>query len=366
MSTPTRIQSKVDPAGAPRSGPAPKFAKNLDFETEVRRRVNDYFRRSGRRQRDCWQMYLKTGILIAFLAATYVLLVFVTRVWWQTVPAAVLLGLAAAAVGLNVQHDGIHHAYSRHEWVNRMMAMTLDVMGGSSYLYQGQHVVYHHTYTNIDGGDTDIDIGVLARMSPHQPRRWIHRWQHYYLWPLYGFMTISWQLVKDYQEVITGRIHGHPFPRPKGWTLVAFIGGKAAFVFLAFVLPLLFHSFWNVALCYGVAGVVMGISLAVVFQLAHCVEQAAFPLPDGASGRIDRPWAVHEVETTVDFARRSPIVAWLLGGLNFQIEHHRFRGSATSTIRPSPGWSRRPAMNLESATPSTAASGLVWPRTSAS
>jgi linoleoyl-CoA desaturase len=26
----------------------------------------------------------------------------------------------------------------------------------------------------------------------------------------------------------------------------------------------------------------------------------------------------------VDFARRSRVVAWLLGGLNFQIEHHLF------------------------------------------
>jgi linoleoyl-CoA desaturase len=36
------------------------------------------------------------------------------------------------------------------------------------------------------------------------------------------------------------------------------------------------------------------------------------------------PWAVHQVETTVDFARGSRVLTWLLGGLNFQIEHHLF------------------------------------------
>jgi len=63
--------------------------------------------------------------------------------------------------------------------------------------------------------------------------------------------------------------------------------------------------------------------LAVVFQLAHCVEESQFPLDQG-SGSIDKPWAVHQVETSVDFARESGAACWLLGGLNFQIEHHLF------------------------------------------
>jgi len=58
--------------------------------------------------------------------------------------------------------------------------------------------------------------------------------------------------------------------------------------------------------------------------VAHCVEEADFPVPRASTGRIDHAWAVHQAETTVDFARRSRVVAWLLGGLNFQIEHHLF------------------------------------------
>jgi linoleoyl-CoA desaturase len=37
-----------------------------------------------------------------------------------------------------------------------------------------------------------------------------------------------------------------------------------------------------------------------------------------------RVWAVHEVETTVDFCPDNVVLTWLLGGLNFQIEHHLF------------------------------------------
>jgi linoleoyl-CoA desaturase len=60
----------------------------------------------------------------------------------------------------------------------------------------------------------------------------------------------------------------------------------------------------------------------VVFQLAHCVEEADFPLPDSATNRMENAWAIHQAQTTVDFSKQSRILSWYLGGLNFQIEHH--------------------------------------------
>jgi linoleoyl-CoA desaturase len=63
--------------------------------------------------------------------------------------------------------------------------------------------------------------------------------------------------------------------------------------------------------------------MATTFQLAHCVEEASFASAEEV--RAARPaWAVHEVETTVDFCPRNPVLTWMLGGLNFQIEHHLF------------------------------------------
>ena len=122
--------------------------------------------------------------------------------------------------------------------------------------------------------------------------------------------------------MISGRISNQRFPRPKGWELVLFVVGKGIFLILAFGIPLRFHSIGVVLFYYAVAGVVAGIVLSVVFQAAHCVEEAEFPLPREDTGRIEREWAIHQADTTVDFARRSRVVTWLVGGLNFQIEHH--------------------------------------------
>lgn len=310
--------------GSTRCDRSLKFAGNSDFQIEVRRRIEEFFQSTGRRQRDCPQMYLKTAILIASFIASYALLVFVAQKAWQALPLAIGLGLITAAIGFNVQHDGSHHAYSNHDWVNKMMAMTLDVIGGSSHHWHWKHVVFHHTYVNITGHDTDIELGGLGRLTPHRRRFWFYRWQQFYLWPLYGLMAINWHLVGDFRDIIPGRIGEHRLPRPKGWDLVVLLSGKASFLALAFGIPLLFHPVWVVALFYVVATIVIGLVLSVVFQLAHCVEQAEFPLPRHDTGRIETSWAIHQVETTVDFARRSPVAAWLLGGLNFQIEHHLF------------------------------------------
>ncbi len=319
-----RLQTPPDAEKADSPKARPKFAKNDGFHDDVRRRVEDYFRRTGRRPRDVPAMYLKTAVILASLFASYALLVFVAQAWWQAVPLAVLLGLAMAAVGFDVQHDGGHHGYSDRPWVNKLMALTLDLIGGSSYLWHHKHNVIHHTYVNITGHDNDVDLGWMGRLTPHQ--RWLpwHRLQHWYLWPLYGVMSMKWQLYDDFMSVITGRKGPDRVPRPKRWDLVLFIVGKAVFLTLAFGIPLLLHPWWAVLLFYGITSCVLGVTLSIVFQMAHCVAEADFPLPRPETGRLEKCWAAHQVETTVDFARGSRVASWLLGGLNFQIEHHLF------------------------------------------
>lgn len=269
-------------------------------------------------------MYLKTAILLAAFAASYVGLVFVAGTWWHGLPLSIVLGLSAAGIGFNVQHDGGHQAYSSSPRINKVMALSLELIGGSSYLWRWKHAMLHHTYANITGHDTDIDLGLLGRFTPHQERRAYQRWQHVYLWPLYGLLAIKWQLLDDFWKVASGRISGQPVARPRGWDLVTFVAGKAVFFAVAFAIPLLFHSVAAVLVGYVIAALVAGAVLSVVFQVAHCVEEAQFPVPRPGTTSMEHAWAVHQVETTVDFARRSRVVTWLLGGLNFQIEHHLF------------------------------------------
>jgi len=140
---------------------------------------------------------------------------------------------------------------------------------------------------------------------------------------IYGFLALKWEFVDDFYNIISGRIGKHRFPRPTAWELVI-ITGKTAFFTWALVIPLFFHPLHVVIFYYAIGVLVLGITLSVVFQLPHCVEEAEFPVPREDTEQIERPWAVHQAYVTVDYDRRNPVLSWFFGGLNFHKEHHLF------------------------------------------
>jgi linoleoyl-CoA desaturase len=231
----------------------------------------------------------------------------------------VSIGLAMAAIGFNVQHDGGHKAYAASRWQNALAAASLDFIGASSYVWSYKHNVFHHSNPNCVGLDPDIDLQPLCRLAPAQASHRWQRFQHVYIWFLYAFLAVKW-LFDDFRDVYLGTVGGRHFPRPKGAQLAQFCAGKLFFVSWSVVLPLLLHPARNVALGWATASVTISLALATVFQMAHVVEQTGFTTP----ATEKTPWAEHQVATTANFAPGAPLITWLVGGLNHQIEHHLF------------------------------------------
>lgn len=321
------------PEPRPPAGPTPsagegggkfKFASDTEgFQAEVRRRVLAYFERSGLAQGADARMVVKSVVLLLWFAASYVGLVFAAQTAGQAALLSISLALAMAGISFAVQHDGNHGAYSKHAPINRLMGLTLDLLGASSYIWQWKHNIAHHTYTGLNGADFDIDVP-FGRLTAAQPHRPMHRFQHLYLWPIYGLFVANWQLYQDFRQLAEARIANSRFPRPRGWRLVEFWAGKVLFFGWAFALPMCLHPWWVVLLGYAVTSVVLSFVLVLVFQLAHSVEEAALPPLPANTQQVPRAWAVHQVNATVDFARGNRLLCWYVGGLNFQIEHHLF------------------------------------------
>ena len=263
-------------------------------------------------------MYAKSLFLLVWLGSSYFGLVWHARTGWEAILLAISLALAMAGIGFNVQHDGNHGAYSCRPALNKAAALSLNLLGGDAYFWHYKHNIAHHTYPNISGADNDIYMGPFARLSPHDRRYWFHRFQYIYVWALYSALAVKWQLLDDFRSMIRPGVADTCVPRPRGWNQVCFLT-------LAFGVPLLAgHRLAAVVGLYLLTMAVLGVTLATVFQLAHCVEEAQFRVPPQGSRRIEREWMAHQIETAVDFARDNRLLTWYLGGLNFQIEHHLF------------------------------------------
>jgi linoleoyl-CoA desaturase len=136
-------------------------------------------------------------------------------------------------------------------------------------------------------------------------------------------MVLRWQTAGDIAALRRGRIGRSALRVPRRWDLVGVTVGKAVFVAWAIVVPLLVYPWWVALAGYLAFAMIMGVVTATTFQLAHCVEEAEFAAPSDLEAER-RIWAVHEVETTVNFCPGNRVLTWMLGGLNHQIEHHLF------------------------------------------
>ena len=245
------------------------------------------------------------------------------------IPFAVIMVLAVIATGTCVMHDANHGAFSDSKVINRIVGYSSDIMGASSWVWRQKHNGLHHANTNVVGLDTDIEQMPFARLAPGQPWRVWHRYQHIYMWGLYGFLTVQWALFSDLANVITRKIGSQPLRRrPKFWDLTMLLTGKALHASWSLVLPMFFHRWWVVVTFYLACSWTVGFALAVFFQVAHCVDSTSFAVPE--TPRRGDDFALHQLRTTANVQCGTPVIgpitAWLMGGLHQQIEHHLLPG----------------------------------------
>lgn len=300
------------------------FPARGEFNRTVRKRVEQYFTEHGFAKTGNWRMPLKTAIILPLLPAFYVLLVFFPSSPLMVAILAFCIAQGGVLIGFNIMHDSNHGSYSKSGKINRVLSFSMDMIGGSHLLWRQKHNVLHHTYTNINEMDSDLHTGGLLRLSPEQNWRPWHRLQHLYAFPIYTLLSLSWVTYSDFSKLFSGRIGQYRLRKTSPSEMATFFLSKASYFGYTLVLPLLFHPVLHVLIAFVGIHLLMGFTFSITFQLAHTLEGATFPRPDTDTGSIENEWAIHQVETTANFAPKNKVAAWYLGGLNYQIEHHLF------------------------------------------
>ncbi len=301
-----------------------KFNGNAsEFYTDLRSRVDAYFAEKKIDPTGNGKLYFKTAFYMLSFLAVYITLVFLTPSNWVAILLCVLFGLLTAGIGFNVMHDGGHGSYSPNKTVNKLAALTLNMLGGSSYLWNIKHNMIHHTFTNIDGHDDDIATEPLLRLCESHKKYFFHRFQFLYWFIVYGLTYFLWifilDLVKYFRKTVSSKT-GIKFDFK---THLGFWLTKIIYAGFFVVLPIEMVGFTKFIVGYSVFLFTTGLYISTVFQLAHAVEDTHFVDPTNMPV-LENDWAVHQVRTTSNFGSRSKLLSFLTGGLNQQVEHHLF------------------------------------------
>ncbi len=297
-----------------------------DFTETLRSRVNQYFKDQDISRNANQNMKWKSAIGLFFYVFIYLTILFsgvksvpVLFVLWA------LLGVGQAFIGTNVMHDVIHGSYSKNKKVNRWMHLFPLIIGVEPLTWKIQHNVLHHTYTNIEHADEDIEVKLLLRMTRNQPRKWFHRFQHIYVVILYSIPIIIWATAKDFIKMFKYRRLGLIEGGTRFWqSIVGIAFRKVLFHMFLIVIPVLVLdiSVGLAILMLATMLVVTGLTLSLIFQTAHLVPN--LDVIETKNPEIDENWLVHQLHTTTNYATNSPIFSWFYGSLNFQVEHHLF------------------------------------------
>ncbi|KAH7314745.1 hypothetical protein KP509_21G018700 [Ceratopteris richardii] len=303
-----------------------------DFYLTLKGRVENYFHKLQINPRMHPHMVIKSFLIIFCFIFSYYMTFFGSQQFRHSVFFAIVSGLMCAEIGMSIQHDANHGSYTQWPFFGYIMSATIDLVGVSSFMWRQQHVVGHHAFTNVNGYDPDIRVlkPNVWRLTREHPKRSHHNFQHIYLPLIYGILALKSVLYDDFASYFTGSIGHLKIPKMTRQEFLIFWGTKITYAIYMFALPGLFSHYdaLDIIRLYVIIQLVFGWVLAFLFQVAHVVEEAAFPMVDSSSGRpmLARGWAASQVMSTANFNPKSIFWMHITGGLNHQIEHHLFPG----------------------------------------
>jgi linoleoyl-CoA desaturase len=271
--------------------------------------------------------WLKAIVLLAIAVVSYSALLVGHYVSESSLLLGLVSGVSILLFALNASHDAAHGAFSRHPWINTIVLyIPFCILGVDPEMWRTRHLKSHHKFPNIDHCDADIDENPFVRLSPNQPKKPWHRFQHIYAWLLYLVVAFHAAWIQDFNYMKRKRLANIVdwHEQTPAWT--RFLLLKVPHVFVLYVLPLSLMPFiwWKILM--GIVIIQGVVSLLFILPLigTHFSSEAVFP--EIVSGRVGCSYVTHQLITSVDWHPFSRFWCGIIGGLNAHAAHHLFPG----------------------------------------
>jgi linoleoyl-CoA desaturase len=319
ISLKTEIDDLV-PAEASLRDSVSASAPESSFPKVLRRRLDDFFSDGSISPKADFAMWLKIAVGLAVLACSWIALYAFKPDSWKFIGLYLLNAVAQTFLLLNIAHDSNHNAISSSRSVNKALNYVFDVCGINSYMWRILHHRGHHSCINLHGEDDALTGRGVLRFTPHEPRTRLQRFQHIYALLMYALFSLDYVFLRDFECFFFPSHDYLKRTKHPGREYVILFAGKAFYLTYMLILPvvLLRKSPLLVALAFLLSHLIIGLSVALVFQTTHVIDSTYFPAD---RDEFDN-WIHHIFATTADYATETPLVGWLVGGLNHHIVHH--------------------------------------------
>ncbi|NNF02722.1 MAG: acyl-CoA desaturase [Bacteroidia bacterium] len=291
----------------------------------IRERIDLYFEKSKKSQYADFRMIGKGIFQFTTLVVLYFLMISDYFTGWTLFFIQILFYFFIFLVAVGIAHDASHNACSKKKWINKLLRKVFDLIGINSYLWELNHIKSHHSVPNVPRLDSAIDSFVLFRLHPRAKYYSFHRFQHLYIFFLYGFSTLFKIFFLDIYSYSRNRIGFIKTEQHTGKELLWLICTKVFVLTYSLIIPafLLSVPFWQFFLGFLCGNFLTGITLGIIFQVTHITEKTCWPEPD-ENGVLNNSFANHVLETTSDFSTNNKLITWIAGGLNHHVAHHLF------------------------------------------
>ena len=293
------------------------------FEQVLKQRIDEYFKTTGQSRYANWAMHLKTVILLLVMWGFYVLIISNQFLSWDLILLQCGFHLASFIVWVGIAHDAHHHAYTKNKLFNKFLIFIGDTTGVSSYLMDYNHCRAHHSAVNIPHHDVSIDSFGVMRFHPGIPWKPFHRYQHLYIWPIYGIATLFKLFLFDFFTLMRKSIGAFEIEKHLLKQVLYMIFMKLATIGYTLILPMLVLDVSPLFVMLGflIGHFFSGLFLSLIFQVTHLCDYSMFTNPD-EEGTIHNSFAIHVMENTSTFSPNVEWMSWFSGGLNHHTIHH--------------------------------------------
>jgi linoleoyl-CoA desaturase len=307
------------PPETSRQRPVGEPAGASSFPKVLRSRLDRFFADQNISPKADRTMWVKIATGLAVLGGSWIAIYAFKPDSWRFIALYVLGGLAQTFLLLNIAHDSNHNAISSVPFVNKTLNYVFDLCGISSYMWRILHHRGHHSCINVHPEDDALTGRGILRFTPHEPRTPVQRFQHIYVFFLYALFSLDYVFVRDFECFFFPSHDYLKREHPAREYAILFMG-KGFYLTYMLVLPVLVlgKSALLVAAAFLLVHLIIGLTVALVFQTTHTIDSTYFPAD---RGEFD-DGVYHIFATTADYATANPIVGWLAGGLNHHVVHH--------------------------------------------